>query len=130
MPIYLYRNPKTDVIIEVVQSIHDKHEYIDNDGLIYDREYTIPTTSVDTKINPFDSKAFVENSKTKSGTIGNLQDLSKELSEKRSQILGTDPIKEKRYQEYSELRLGKQHLQQKKEKLKEVLKNNKHFELA
>ena len=33
MPQYIYQNPKTKVTIEIIQSVHDDHEYTDKNGL-------------------------------------------------------------------------------------------------
>jgi peroxiredoxin len=126
---YLFENPVTHEVISVIQRMTEPHLF-EKDGIKYNRIFISPQTSIDTKINPFSSKEFIEKTGKKSGNLGNVLDLSKELSEKRQQITGKDEIKEKYFESYSKKRKGHQHLQQKKEKLKEELKSNKFVELA
>ena len=33
MPVYIYQNPKTKEVVELVQSINDAHDYTDESGL-------------------------------------------------------------------------------------------------
>lgn len=109
MPTYLYQNPKTQEIKEVVQGINDVHEYIEND-IKWDRIFTVPHAAIDTQIDPFNHNDFVNKTSNKKGTIGNLMDESKALSEKREQATGTvDPVKKKYFQEYSKKRKNKKH---------------------
>lgn len=109
MPIYIYQHPITDEIIEVVQAMNDKHEYIDDQGLRWQRIFVKPHAQVDAKIDPHNAKDFVEKTKHKKGTVGDLFDQSQELSEKRQQIFGADPVKEKYFDEWSKKRQGKIH---------------------
>jgi predicted nucleic acid-binding Zn ribbon protein len=37
MPIYLYQNPETDEVLEVLQGMNDKHEYFDEQGIEWKR---------------------------------------------------------------------------------------------
>lgn len=124
MPIFLYRNQKTNEVKEIIQSVHEEHTYIDKDGLKWEREFTVPnaTVSPTSKLNPHDPKAFSELTKNKKGNYGNLLDLSKELSEKREKQLGKDPVKEKMYSDYSKTRQGKMHPLKKKERLDKLKK--------
>lgn len=109
MPIFLYSNPKTNKVIEVIQSVHDKHEYIDKNGLKWQREFTIPHMSIDAvNIDPFNSKDYVK-ATNKKGTIGDLMDRSKELSIKREEKAGIDDLKETHYKNYSKRRNGRVH---------------------
>ena len=55
------------------------------------------------------AKDFVEKTRNKSGTIGDLWDMSKELSEKRKKKHGKDPILQKYYKNYSKERNGMKH---------------------
>lgn len=107
-PIYIFSDPKDEErTIEIVQSIHDKHEYIDKDGVKWNRIFTVPNSSIGTKIDPFDSKQFIEKTGKSKDNVGALLDRAKELSEKRANKLGVDPIKEKYYKEYSKFRNNK-----------------------
>lgn len=124
MPLFLYRNPNTQEILEIVQSVHEEHVYVDKNGLKWEREFTIPnaTISSSSNLNPNDSKAFVEMTKNKKGSYGDLLDLSKELSEKREKQMGKDAVKEQKFEEYSAARNGKEHPLKKKEKLDKLKK--------
>jgi hypothetical protein len=124
MPIYLFQNPKTKEIVEVFQTMKENHVFFNKEGLEYSRVFTVPNASIDTSINPFSSKDFVEKTANKSGTIGDLLDKSKELSEKRGGQVN-DPVmknyfsnyqKEKGIKHASEIKIEKQ--KKAKEKLK------------
>lgn len=112
--VYLYRHPETGEVKEIVQKMNDNHVFSEN-GVEWERIYIAPKISIDTKINPFSQKDFVENSKKKKGTVGDLWDAAKEASNKREQIMGKDPVKEKAYADYSKTRNGLKHINQIKE---------------
>ena len=105
MPEYIYENPETGEQVTVLQSVHEEHIY-EIDGVVYDRVYTLPNTSIDTKIDPDSASDFREKVK---GTIGDLWDQSKELSEKREAWHGQDPVKKKFFEDYSKTRKGAKH---------------------
>ena len=111
MPEYLYQHPSTGETISIIQSIHDDHEYIDKKKIKWNRVYTIPQMGVDTKMDgSMDSKKFAEMTGNKKGTMGDLFDQSKELSEARKKIHGgKDPVKQKYWKEWSKKRKGKKH---------------------
>jgi predicted nucleic acid-binding Zn ribbon protein len=112
MPIYLYQNQKTKEIREVIQGMNEEHVYFGENGKEknWDRVFTIPTASIDTKQDPFSQNDFLDRTKNKKGTYGNMLDYSKELSEKRASIVGgKDPVKEKFYKQYSKDRNGAKH---------------------
>ena len=126
MPIYIYQNIKTKEIREVFQTMNDVHEYygdLDVPENCWQRIFTVPTASIDSKLDPFDQNQYVRATANKKGTYGDLLDKSRELSEKRSEITGgADPIKEKFYEKYSKDRRGAKH----PDKMKKVFEN-KHF---
>lgn len=110
MPIYLFKHPEKDEYIEIFQSMKDKHEYFDENGLMWERRWTIPYASIDTKINPWDNKDFIRKTENKKGTIGEMMDLSSELSESRAKSDGKeDPLRRKYFNKYSEERRGAVH---------------------
>ena len=113
MPIYLYQHSKTKEIREVLQSMNDIHEYygdLNEPEKGWERIFTIPTASIDTKQDPFNTNQFLERTKNKKGTYGNMLDYSKELSDQRASIFGgQDPIKEQYYKDYSKNRRGAKH---------------------
>lgn len=120
MPIYQYKNPETDEVIDVVQKMKDKHVYVDDNGLEWERVWMIPNASIDTHVDPFDSKKYLDSTR-KNQSMGDMFDQARELSEKRSQIVGgKDPVKEKYFKEYSAKRRGKTHPDQNKEKTVEL----------
>lgn len=109
MPIYIYHNEETGETKEIVQSMKEDHVYFE-DGIQWKRVFTVPTASIDTKIDPFSQKQFVEKTGNKKGTMGNIMDLSAELSKKREQSNGKeDPVKRKHFSDY-EKKVGKKHV--------------------
>jgi predicted nucleic acid-binding Zn ribbon protein len=108
MPVYIYQNPKTKEVIELVQSIHDAHEHTDESGLKWNRVYTVPQVGIDTKLDAFSSgNDFVEKTRNKKDSIGHLWDRSKELSEKRKSKFGEDKLKTKYLENWSTKRKGR-----------------------
>lgn len=106
MPIFIYEHPKTGRIVEVIQSVHDKHEYFEK-GVKFLRVFTVPQAAIDTKIDPFDSRKFAERTGKQKGSIGSLFDQAKEAGEKRKKILGHDPIEKKHWENWSKKRKGR-----------------------
>jgi hypothetical protein len=106
MPEYLYENPETGEIIEVNQSISEDHTYSE-EGLEFNRIFTIPNMSVDADSDPFSAEQFRQKTKAMKGSMGDMWDYSKELSDKRKESHGgTDPIRQKAEKEYSKKRKG------------------------
>ena len=125
MAIYLFENPNNkEEIVEIVQSIHEKHEYI-KDGIKWNRIFTVPNASIDSQLNPDNPQDFVKYTSSRKGTIGDLMDLSAELSNKRKDKKGIDPVKEKYYDKYAKDRKGTKHPDVRKRELKEKIKGNK-----
>lgn len=94
MPQYLYQNIDTQEVIEVTQRMSEPHVYTDSSGVVWKRIFCNPKMSVDTKINPWDSKDFSRKTAAKKGTLGNIWDASSELAEKRVKSEGIDPVAE------------------------------------
>ena len=94
MPEYLYKDPETGEEVSIYQGINEKHKY-SADGKEFERVFTVPNASIDTNIDPMSEKDFVEKTRNKKGTLGEMWDASKEASEKRDKITGKDPTKEK-----------------------------------
>ena len=91
MPEYLFENPETGEVISVIQGIDEDHTYSE-DGLVFDRVFTVPNASIDSDIDPFSAQQFNEKTKGMKGTMGDMWDYSKELSDKRKKA-------EKKYSE-------------------------------
>lgn len=112
MPEYLYEDPDTGKIVTVIQGINEEHKY-QEDGKEFNRIFTLPNTSIDTQIDPFNKSDFLNKTRGKKGSYGDLWDASKEASQKREEKLGSDPIKKKHFKKYSEARNGMKHQQDK-----------------
>jgi len=120
MPYYDFSHPETGEVTEVFQSMLDKHEYIDENGVKWNRVFTVPNAGVDTiNLDPFSSKDFLKKT-SKEGSVGDLMDRSKEMSEKRKQKEGFDPIQKKYFKDYSEKRRGRCHPEELKIKINKL----------
>lgn len=123
MPVYIYHNTETDEYVEIFQGMNDVHEYsgISGDEDCWKRVFTVPNASIDSQVDPFSSKQFVDKTQNKKGTYGDLLDRSAEMSDKRASLAGgKDPIKEKYFSDYSAKRRGAKHPDQMK-----TFENNK-----
>ena len=107
MGLFIFQHPKTGKIVEIVLGINDEKIYIDKKGVKWDRVYTAPQMSVDTKIDPSSASEFDRKFANKKHSIGDLWDSSAELSQKREKIMGKDPIKEKSIENYAKDRKGR-----------------------
>lgn len=112
MPIYLYRHPETEEIKEIVQGMNDKHVYFEGE-IEWKRVYTKPNASIDTQINEFSQKEFVEKTGQMKGSVGDMLDLSAELSEKRKERAGEDPVQKQFFKDYQK-KNGVKHMHDKK----------------
>ncbi len=121
MPLYAFesvKNPKKKT--ELFFSMREAPkvgEVVVDDGVEWKRVFTLPFASVDTQINPNSVNDFVEKTGKKKGSVGDLWDCSRELSEKRAkQNNGVDPVKKKHFDNYAKSRHGREHFQAKKER--------------
>jgi hypothetical protein len=93
MPIYIFENPKTGETKEVLMSMNEIHEYSEN-GVKWNRVFGNLNISVPYgNIDPWSESAFLRKTKDMKGTMGDMWDLSAELSQKRADQKGKDPIK-------------------------------------
>ena len=82
----------------------------------WERVYEAPQinmgNSTAKKIDPWDNTSFVDRTKHMKGTYGDLENHSRELSEKRAKesITGEDPLKRKYLNNYAKRRGGKKHM--------------------
>lgn len=118
-PIYLYQNPETEEVKEVVQGMNDSHEYFE-DGIQWGRIFTAPNAAIDTKLDAFDRNKFIEKTGNMKGSVGDMMDLSEDLSREREESRGEDPVKRKLFDDYQK-KTGKKHL---KDKPKRIETNN------
>jgi hypothetical protein len=109
MPLYTYEHPETGETKDILQGMNEDHVYIDSEGLKWNRVFISPNASIDANIDPFSNKQFLEKTGSTKGTYGELMDRSKEMSEKRKNKLGFDPVQKKYFQEYSKKRNGIKH---------------------
>ena len=108
MPEYCYQSPNGQVKF-VVQRMNEPHTYEEN-GVKWLRVFSIPNANIDTKWNPDSPADFVNKSQRKKGSMGDLYDKSKELSEQREQKYGVDKYKLQYYDNWSKKRRGKRHI--------------------
>ncbi len=108
MPFYPFQS-KDGEIKYIFQHMLEEHIYEEN-GEKWTRLFEVPNTSIDTKIDAFSSKEFVEKTKSKKGmTMGDAFDESERLSKIREKKMGYDPIKEKTINDYKKKTKGKRH---------------------
>ena len=91
--IYIFENPETGEFVEVFQQINEPHTY-SRDGVTWNRVWTVPNAGIDTMLDPFNQEKFVDKTYQSKNTLGNMWDRSREMSDKRKQKLGYDPIKQ------------------------------------
>lgn len=126
MPVYIYEHPKNGKRIEVVQSVRQEHTYVDEKGVRWNRVFTAPQVTEGSRLDPFSQNQFVEKTGKAKGTIGDIWDRARELSDKRASICGgTDPIRQKFFDEYSALRNGKRHPEDKRPQKPLIVKRKK-----
>lgn len=118
MPTYLFQNPETLETKEVILAVNEDKVFILN-GVKWDRIFTVPNASIDTRIDAMSQKQFVEKTRDKKGKIGDLFDQSRELSEKRNKSIGVDPVKLDYYKRWSEKR-KRDHPDIRKNKAKQI----------
>lgn len=71
------------------------------------RIFTVPQANIGTKLDPFNMKELTEKTGRMKGTVGDLFDFSKEMSDKRAHKLQQeDPIRKKALDEFSKKRNG------------------------
>lgn len=109
MPIYLFKHPDREEYEEVFFHM-DEDKVFKKEGLLWQRVYHSPNLNTEASINPWDNNDFVNKTKNKKGTIGDMMDASAELSAKRAdQNGGVDPVKQKYFKDYAKKRNGTKH---------------------
>lgn len=125
MPIYLFKHPDKEEYEEVFFGMNDKKEYTDESGIQWQRVFLGSQLSTEAKVNPWDNADFVNKTGSKKGTIGDMLDLSRDLSEQRAKENGgIDPVKQDYYKNYSKQRGGAKHPDQVKKTFE-----NKHIRI-
>ena len=108
MPLYVFQHPESGEVVEVVLGMNDDKFYMDEKGTEWNRVFLAPNANIDADIDPFSSKGFVDKTNTK-GSMGDILERSKEISDKRKDKLGYDPVQQKYFKEYSKKRRGMKH---------------------
>ena len=111
MPLYEFFNETTGESVDVFFHMTDEKVYNGEDGTQegqWRRIYHAPLAAIDTKLDPRDKNAFVRRTE-KYTKLGEMQDISREMSEKRAAKDGKDSVKEAWLKNYSAQRLGKKH---------------------
>jgi hypothetical protein len=129
MPIYLFQHPITKEITEVFQTMNQEHVFFDEKGIEHKRLYTSPNYSIDSKIDPFSASDFAEKTRNKKGTIGDLLNKSKELSERRGGE-SSDPVLKNYFSSYEKEKGVKHTSEIKKEKINSANKKLKKFGIS
>jgi len=112
VPIYVYKHPEEDIYEEVLQGMNDPHVF-SKDGIEWQRVFLSPNAAISSDVDPYNSNAFIEKTANMKGTLGDMMDLSAELSHKRAEKAGgEDPVKRKHFDQY-EKDIGKKHLNNK-----------------
>jgi hypothetical protein len=101
MPFYLFKNPSNGEIKEIFFKMNDIKTYQEN-NIEWNRVYTVPQASIDANIDPYSSRAFIEKTR-KAGTVGELIDMSKDMSDKRGGVKN-DPIKKSHIKDWKKTR--------------------------
>jgi hypothetical protein len=99
MPIYLFQHPKTKEVKEIIQRMSESHTYNDK-GVEWERVFTKPQAAFNTQISATNRQEFVEKTRGKNYSVGQMWDMSAELSEKRGGTSGQDEVKAKAEQAY------------------------------
>ena len=110
MPVYVYKHPKTEEVIELIQGMNDEHIYVDEKGVEWKRVFLSSQLKTESSIDHWNSNDFVEKTRYSKGSYGDMLDRSAELSEKRAKDYGgEDPLKKKYFENYSKQRKGAKH---------------------
>ena len=108
MPHYLFKHPTSEEVIEVSQKMEDEHVYVDDHGIEWNRVFVAPNADVRHRQDG-SLESFMEYTKGKKGTVGDLWEASREAGEIRENKLGKDTVKKKHFKKYSEKRRGIKH---------------------
>ena len=63
MPLYTYRNPSTNESIDVIQRMSDEHVYVDDDGLQWERVWSIPQATMGLNNSADSESQFIDKPK-------------------------------------------------------------------
>ena len=90
---YTFEHPKTGEKRTVTQAMTEEHVY-EEGGVQWNRVFYPPRFSIGDTLDPYSADSFKKYTDRRKGTVGDLWQLSGELSEKRkAQNGGIDPVK-------------------------------------
>jgi len=111
MPLYIFEHPTTEERRDIFFHMAEEPKiYIDSEGIEWRRIFTCSQLSMDTSLDPYSSKQFVDKTRNE-GNMGDLWDRSAELHQKRADKEGVDPLRKKYFEQYSKERNGAKHLE-------------------
>lgn len=120
MPLYNFTNIVTQEVKDFLYSMKEAPKVgsiIEAEGGKWKRNITtsqIATAGI-SPLDPYSAKDFATKTGNMKGNVGNMWDLSKELSERRAAKEGADPVKQAYYKDYSKKHKGRKHISEKKE---------------
>jgi hypothetical protein len=123
MPVFDFESPDGKIISVLVTLKDPDHlrQVQIVDGVKYKRVYSAPLAAKDIKRGDGTRDDFTRLTTDKKGlTIGQMTELSKELSAEREAKMGRDPAKEKFYRDY-EKRMGRKHQEEKRAEARKAL---------
>jgi hypothetical protein len=117
MPLYSFKHPETGEQKDILMSMDDEHKFVDENGVEWERIFYVPQAAMDINVDPFNRVKFLEKT-SKPGSMGDLWDRSKELSNKREQKRGVDEVRQKYFDDFRKERNGRMHPAERAEKNK------------
>jgi hypothetical protein len=87
----------------------EPHVHKDASGVEWERIFSIPQAAFNTQISPNNRQEFIDKTRGKNYSIGQMWDMSAELSEKRGGSSGQDEVRMKAEAAYAKKTDGKIH---------------------
>ena len=129
MPNYLFESLDGEETTELFYPMKEAPrtgDIVEIDGKQWKRIFTLPqavTTGLK-PVDPFSQKQFREKTGAMSGTVGELWDYSKEMSQRRAEKMGgDDPVKQKYFKDFRKARKGTPHTAELAESQIKTVKN-------
>lgn len=130
MPEYVFTNLSGEIqnVFFKIAEVPSVGTEITLNGQKWKRIFTIPNARIAVTIDPYSKNDFIKKTADKVETLGDIFDRSAELSAKRRDKEGIDPIKEKFYDKYEKESKGIIHSGRQKERARKTAQetnNNK-----
>lgn len=122
MPLYSFLGPKgqSQDIFFTMRDAPTVGATITHEGQQWRRVFTVPNAQIAVTIDPHSKADFVKKLDGKNDTIGETWARSEELSAKRRDKDGVDPVKESHFKRYAQQRRGKEHPLKTREKAQKL----------